>query len=171
MIRVLAIDPGNTESGVCLLSDYKPLYFGKFENEEILKSNGVLEHIMCKYLPSAVVIEMVAHYGSGMAVGKTVFETCIYIGRIIEWLRLHGATNIALIPRKHYIAELTGSAKAKDGNVIQYLVDRFAPNEPNHGKGTKKAPGWFYGFKADVWQACALGVYYTDLCKKEPEDG
>ena len=44
----------------------------------------------------------------------------------------------------------------------QALVDRFAPGQPNHGKGTKAEPGFFYGFRADVWQAFALAVYAAD---------
>lgn len=52
--------------------------------------------------------------------------------------------------------------KANDATVRQALVDRFAPGQPNHGKGTKAAPGWFHGFRADVWQAYALAVYVAD---------
>ena len=34
---VLAIDPGNIESGFCVIGeDYRPLYFGKVMNEELL---------------------------------------------------------------------------------------------------------------------------------------
>ena len=31
--------------------------------------------------------------------------------------------------------------------------------------GTKAEPGWFYGFRADVWQAYALAVYVADTSK------
>ena len=55
-----------------------------------------------------------------------------------------------------------GSVKAKDANITQALVDRFASGVPNHGKGSKASPGWFYGFKADIWQAYALAVYTAD---------
>ena len=56
-------------------------------------------------------------------------------------------------------------SRAKDTNIRQALVDRFAPGQPNHGKGTKAEPGWFYGFRADVWQAYALAVYVADTSK------
>lgn len=170
-MNILAIDPGNIMSGVSVIDadDYKPLCFGKFDNMGLLEMPiGILYGMTKQYAPQKVVIEMVGHYGTGMAAGKTVFDTCVAIGRFKQWLVDNtqiDENDIELVLRKHYITELTGSPKAKDANVIQYLIDRFAPDTPNRGKGTKNNRGWFYGFKADVWQSYALGVYYIDKLK------
>ena len=64
---------------------------------------------------------------------------------------------------------LSHSKKDKDSNIAQALIDRFAPNTPNKGKGTKKNPGWFHGFKSDIWQAYAVAVTYHDMYMKESE--
>ena len=101
-------------------------------------------------------VEMVASYG--MAVGKEVFETCVWIGRFIE------VSGCALAPiyRRDVKLHHCGQTKAKDSNITQALIDRFAPGQPNRGKGTKADPGWFHGFAADVWQAYALAVLVAD---------
>lgn len=164
-MEILAIDPGNKESGWCILADYKPVLFGKTTNYTLLK---VMRDYAGDY--DDVVIEMVASYG--MPVGETVFDTCRWIGRFEQTaaeatvtfpkVRTH---DVYFVKRKEYVTELCGSSRAKDANVIQYLIDRFAKDTPNRGKGTKKDKGWFYGFKADIWQAYAIGVYYIDRCK------
>ena len=53
--------------------------------------------------------------------------------------------------------------KAKDTNIKQALIDIYAPNTSNNGKGTKKEPGFFYGFKADIWQAMAIAHTYKEM--------
>jgi hypothetical protein len=63
------------------------------------------------------------------------------------------------------------SSKAKDSNITQALIDRFASGVPNHGKGSKAAPGWFYGFKADIWAAYALAVYTADTLVADVRSG
>ena len=53
--------------------------------------------------------------------------------------------------------------RANDKRIKDALVSRFAKGVQNMGKGTKKNPGWFYGFKKDLWQAYAVGITYYDL--------
>jgi hypothetical protein len=111
---------------------------------------------------SDAVIEMVASYG--MAVGADVFETCVWIGRFYQVLE-DRCFEPGLIKRHPIKLHHCHSANAKDSNITQALVDRFAPGQPNHGKGTKASPGWFYGFKSDIWAAYALAVYAMDTAE------
>jgi hypothetical protein len=55
------------------------------------------------------------------------------------------------------------SPKANDATIRQALIDRFAYGVSNYGKGTKKEPGFFYGFRADVWSGFAICVTYKEL--------
>lgn len=162
---ILAIDPGNIESAFVVLDkNLKPINFGKINNEELITEIYENNFIECDYF----VIEMIA--SMGMAVGQTIFDTCVWIGRFSEAIEstygIH-ASETKYIFRKEEKMNLCGSTRAKDGNIIQALIDRFAPGEQNKGKGIKKLPGWFYGFKKDIWQAYAVGVTYYDLYIKK----
>lgn len=151
---ILAIDPGNTESAYVLIDPdtRRPTEFGKFPNDD------VLDRLSDHYGP--VYVEMVASYG--MPVGREVFETCVWIGRFAEAHAQMVGVPATLVYRQPVKLHHCGSARAKDSNITQALVDRFAPGQPNKGKGTKAQPGWFHGFAADVWQAYALAVYVAD---------
>lgn len=156
-MRILAIDPGNLYSAYCLIDTdtMKPLQFDKTENAVVRSALEQKE----KY--DHAVIEMIAHYGTGMPAGKSVFDTCVWIGRFMETAERQGRT-IDTVMRREEKLDLCGSMKAKDSNITQALIDRFAPNTPNRGKGRKSQPGFFYGFHADIWQAYAVGVTYID---------
>lgn len=160
---ILAIDPGNIESGFVLLNDDLSIIDkGKISNNEMLEV--LYDYICCDQdIEKHIAIEMIASYG--MAVGQEVFETCVWIGKFYHEAYLRGVNvkNIQYIYRKDEKINICGSMKAKDGNIIQALIDRFAPGVRNKGKGTKKEPGWFYGFKKDIWQAYAVGVTYHDM--------
>jgi hypothetical protein len=152
---ILAIDPGNTESGyVYLDNNLKPIDFGK-TNNEVLK--GFIE-CGCFEGCDHIAIEMIASYG--MAVGATVFDTCVWIGKFCE--KLESELNIipVYIYRKDEKMNLCGTMKAKDTNIRQALIDRFGI------VGKKKEPGFFYGFKADMWAAMAVGVTFSDMYLK-----
>ena len=153
---ILAIDPGNLQSAYVVMDrDLRPLEFEKTENEELLAR---IPRLLNMYGDFTLAIEMVASYG--MPVGREVFETCFWAGMFWQ------AANVSqkrLIYRMDEKLCLCHDSRAKDANIRQALIDRFAPNTPNGGKGTKKAPGWFYGFSADVWQAYAVGVTCADM--------
>jgi hypothetical protein len=165
MTRILAIDPGNSESAYVVIDQAtrRPLYFEKLANEKFVT---LLSDMLVEFLVTdedddptmLAAIEMVASYG--MPVGADVFETCVWIGRFYQELNV--VTKPQLVKRHPVKVHHCHSAKAKDSNITQALVDRFAPGQPNKGKGTKAAPGWFHGFAADVWQAYALAVYVAD---------
>ncbi|QLQ16122.1 MAG: hypothetical protein HZY73_11210 [Micropruina sp.] len=171
MTRLLAIDPGNELSAYVVIdADYRPVALGKVPNDELLDALGMLDlDVLGGAVPTAFAIEMVASYG--MPVGREVFETCYWIGRFSEAIRAQDFRHPLpeLVYRREVKLNICGSAKAKDGNIRQALVDRFAPGRPNHGKGTKAAPGWFYGFSADIWQAYALAVTHLDHLTRRDE--
>jgi hypothetical protein len=158
---LLAIDPGTEESAYCYVDmlTYKPILFGKIPNMDLLRKLIDKDGIC----PAHMAIEMVASYG--MPVGKEVFETCVWIGRFVQamdWAPLR----IDYVYRMEERQMICHSSKARDANITQALIDRFAKGVSNHGKGTKKEPGWFYGFRKDIWQAYAVGVTYIDKCKE-----
>jgi hypothetical protein len=152
-MRLLAIDPGPTQSAYVVVDqDLRPRVFNKVANPMLL------HHLNTSF--GHVVIEQIGHYGTGMPAGKDVFDTCVWIGRFIQACP---DQNVALVKRATVKTHLCGTPKATDANVIQALIDRFAPGERNHGKGVKNAPGFFYGFHSDIWQAMALAVYQHDI--------
>lgn len=149
---LLAIDPGNIQSAwVCIKNDYSINGYGLENNYCLLKNIKDCHYAGCDY----AIIEMVASYG--MAVGATVFETCVWIGRFEQALSEYN--HVEKIYRKDVKLNLCGQTRAKDANIRQALIDRFGV------VGTKKNPGWFYGFKADIWAAYAVGITWLDTQK------
>jgi len=143
---ILGIDPGTTHSGFVLLhSDMSVVEAGHVANAEIFRLLVELDN-------PQVAIEMVGLYGTGMAVAKDVFWTCVAIGRFYE-----ASPNGALLYLRQTIkAHLCGNPKAKDGNIRQALADRLG------APGTKKNPGPTYGVTGHCWQALAVAVCHAD---------
>lgn len=124
------------------------------KNELLLEiMDGIFETVPCM-----LAIEMVACYG--MAVGKTVFETCVWTGRFIErWSMLGGP--FMQVYRKEVKMHLCNGVRAKDSNVRQAIIDLYLPEGGgrNPQVGTKLQPGPLYGVSNDIW--AALGVAIT----------
>lgn len=165
MRYICAIDPGCEESAYVLLGpDLRPESFTKQSNEIMYLHMIEALNNLTPYDDVVFAVEMIASYG--MPVGREVFDTVLWIGRLQERLRNY---DLFLIYRKDEKAAICHSPKANDATIRQALIDRFAPGVPNKGKGSKKCPGWFYGFRADIWQAYAVGVTYHDIYEVKGE--
>lgn len=150
---LLAIDPGSEESGWCMIGEkLRPEKSGKAQNRDLLHGIYTCGEI------SRCVIERIESYGLG--VGRTVFDTCIWTGRFVEACAKRDIP-VWLLPRREVKLHLCGRMSAKDANIVAALRERFGD------KGTKREPGWFYGFKGDIWQAYALGVTWIEQEREE----
>lgn len=161
---ILAIDPGNEQSAFCLCSpNLKPLHFGKYRNrhgDEFIKELiSAIKEENLRASDMVIVIENIESFG--MPVGRTVLDTCIYIGELKREFEGRGYP-VEYVFRHEEKMAICHSPKANDATIKQALIDRFAPNTSNYGKGNKKSPGFFYGFKADCWSAFAQAVTYHD---------
>ncbi len=143
---ILAIDPGTKESGYVRFTGDRVYSAGICGNNDVLAWLADTSH---KPMGTTLAIEMIASYG--MAVGREVFETCVWIGRFQQaW---HAPEAVRLVYRKDVKMHLCGSVKAKDANIRAALIDLIGP------AGTKKAPGPTYGVSKHAW--AALGVAVT----------
>lgn len=135
---IVGIDPGPVDQS-CVLFDSaenRVVSVGTFRADDL--PDAVRKH--------KVAIEWIESFG--MAVGQEIFRTVFQIGRMQQQLGM-----VRLIPRRDIKLTLCGSARAKDPNVRQALIDAIGV------VGTKKNPGPTYGVAGHYW--AALGVAYT----------
>lgn len=160
-MNILAIDPGNLYSAYCLIDadTLRPLQFGKVVNADLRADilNGSLSY-------DRAVIEKVASYG--MAVGAEVFDTCVWIGIFTEDIAFKGCKADFIFRREEKL-HICHDSRAKDSNIRIALIDRFAQHDKRNGKGTTKKPDFFFGFRADIWAAYAVGLTYIETKLKE----
>lgn len=158
--RLVAVDPGNEESAFVVFDHTRMLRHGKVPNHQMLEQLEAEYRGTDENSDAHLAIEMIASYG--MAVGREVFETCVWIGRFIQaWPGPQ-----SLVFRRDVKLHLCGDSRAKDPNVRQALIDRYGPGK-DKAIGTKKAPGPLYGVAADVWSALAVAVTTLDTTLAE----
>ncbi len=158
MTSVLAIDPGPEQSAWLEYRDGRPVAFA-------IEPNAVVLERVAEVHADLLAVEMIASYG--MAVGCEVFETCVWAGRFIQcWVGFGalggGEDTVRRVYRRDVKLHLCGSARAKDKNVRQALIDRFGPGKAR-AIGLKASPGLLYGVSSHVWSALAVAVTATDL--------
>ena len=185
---ILSIDPGS-EKSAWLLYDT--------ETKNLIEFNLGCNFLLLGYTqgvklaevgrkPDFLAIEMIASYG--MPVGKSVFETCLWIGRFIEaW----GGKNYRKVYRKTDVCmHLCHNTRAKDSNIRPAIIDRYGGQDK--AIGNKKCPkckgkGWFGAGRAtcpvcggskwkhppgplcdvssDVWSALAVAIFAAENMK------
>ena len=163
MSIILGIDPGNEETGYCF---YK-FCEGKHEGSRILAKGKEINHKVLQYIQNnatrfrAIYVEDIAQYGT--VVGKSVFDTVKFIGRIIQLCSMLNIP-IRLAYRKTIVSHHTDNPKANDSIIRQFLIDTFGP------QGTKKAPGPLFGFSGDMFSALAIAMYGCDMELKNDKE-
>jgi hypothetical protein len=145
-MTLLAIDPGNVESGICHFTGKycdKNKPFGKLPNEQVLdiiKKGGI----------DGIAIEF--PIPRGMPASLELFFTVEWIGRF-KAAALDNGIQFDYIDRARVKMVICGAPSATDTNIRAALIDLYG--EP----GTKNSPGPTYGFTKDAW--AALGVGHT----------
>ncbi len=152
---ILAIDPGSTDSAWVVLDGGKPIAHAKEQNQELLRRLRLGEHVPGFTVPmvALLAIEGIASYG--MAVGKEVFDTCMWSGRFREAWEYRGG-KVQIVYRKEVKIFHCETSRANDANIRASLIDRFGGKEL--AIGSKSAPGPLYGIKADRWSALAVAI-------------
>lgn len=152
---ILAIDPGSEQSAYVLYEAGRILAHGIVPNGAVVDLFG---DSFEAFMASDVVIEQIASYG--MPVGREVFDTVFWCGRFYQAAWDAGWRDLHQMPRREVKLHLCQSARAKDANVRQALLDRFGGEKA--AKGCKASPGPLYGLRKDEWQAAALAVAWWD---------
>lgn len=157
---ILAIDPGTEQSGYCIFHE------GCVRESGVLHNAKMLLRVM-QWPAERLAIEMIASYG--MAVGREVFETCVWIGRFQQAWR--DPDQVEMVYRRDVKLHLCGTSKAKDPNVRQALIDLFprAGGGKTPQVGTKSEPGPLYGVSSHAWPALAVAITARDTKLKESQ--
>lgn len=175
---IFAIDPGTTKSAYVLLDgktcEIKDM--GLEPNEKVLE-------VVLGLSPAKIelVSEMIACYGQ--RVGRSVFETCVWIGRFLQAF----PGKRSRMKRKEAVLHLCHRTTGSDADVRQVLIDRYGGKEVAIGnKKCKKCKGkgWFGSGRPvcpvcngecwelppgplasvhdDIWAALAVGITFAD---------
>jgi len=165
-MQILAIDPGNIESGWVVFStgmrrvsgsNFDIIGSGKCKNVDLIYDIG---YEFPGY--DILVMEEMVAYGK---CGREVTDTAFWAGRLCQ----ASTVDFRLVSR----SKVRGHFEARtDKDIIERLIERFCPElYAKFGSKELSRPKlinaareeYFKTFKEDVWQAFALGVCWYDL--------
>jgi len=161
-MRVLALDPGPEKTAWVL---YHPeMRFAEGGCEVLGSENQDVNRQLRALIDHAdrVVCEGIQSYG--MPVGRTTFDTAMWIGRYQEYAEMVIGIEFEILYNPEVRLHLCRSSRAKDAHVRRALLDRYP--ETGGGAtpqiGTKKLPGPLFGFKEHMWSALAVAVAWDE---------
>jgi len=152
----IGVDPGNIHSAISIYDGTRIVFCDKLSNKVDGEDHFfkiIRERYDAMNQPVKVFIETIQSYG--MPVGQEVFETCFYIGRL-QLLLEQNNIPYEMVKRSDIKLHHCGTTRAKDTNIKAALIERFGD------KGTKSAPGFFFGVTGDGWSACAIAIHGHD---------
>jgi Holliday junction resolvasome RuvABC endonuclease subunit len=166
-MRILGIDPGPEQSAWLLLDSAggldlgRVVDFGQWETERVRQLCRVLGETWVsdrqggteRAAVDLVAIEWIESYG--MTVGREVFETVHWAGRMTEAVAAQDIP-VVQVPRRAVKIAICGDTRAKDANIHAALLERWGGKA--RAVGSKAAPGPLYGISKDVWSALAIAV-------------
>lgn len=143
---IFAIDPGPTKSAWVLWDPQS-----RCVTSSAMETNDeVLARFPCASPAVDLVIEKIESFG--MAVGASIFETVFWSGRFAQaWGR-----PFHRLGRRDVKLYLCGTARAKDANIRQAILDLFGGLDIAVGK--KATPGPLYGISSHRWAALAVAL-------------
>lgn len=150
---ILGIDPGSEETAYALMGeDYQVIEADKQSNDRFL--DDTLPDLIDREA-TTVVIEGIQSYG--MAVGRSVFDTCYIIGEARRIAKLK-QVECFIYPRPEYARAIIGGMKVKDSLIRQALMTRFGGDKKGQALHLLKG-------NSDKRSAYAVAVYHADKVK------
>lgn len=152
-MKILGIDPGSKESGICLIETGKPLEVKilkceKLENELLL---NLLYGLSCSHGAVNVAIEGMVYQGRGF--GQDSIQTCYLIGRMQEIL-IDEAIPWSIYSRREYGQWCVAGGQLNDTTLRAAL-------ESIYGKSAKRGdPLYALRGASDKRSAFALAKYH-----------
>lgn len=170
---LLAIDPGTTHSAYCMMrGDYSIISSAKVENDVLLRlvKEGEWQEMVIECMEAR-------HVQNGV-IGAETYDTCYWIGRYMQ-AAIDRGKPIHRVYRSEERKRLVPTKKNKlpphpasvgqtaDSQIRATLIRRFAKHDFKNGKGKAACKDTFYGFAADMWAACAVGVVHLDKLEED----
>ena len=157
MPLICAVDPGPEKSGWVWWKNGRVVACGVDNNDLVMRC-----HIWqaSNNVGAVLAMEMIANYGA--TVGRSTFETVLWLGRFAQYWKDHGGGRCIKVYRQEAKRCVCRTHKASDADVRAALITRLGD------VGTAKNKGPLYGVKSHAWAALAVAVT-AEAMLKEPD--